>query len=267
MESYIFNVPDPSTTTCGVDPTYASLAGTGGYPGIIFAGSSDYSFCSDPGGCPERSSVTGWVVGGSVYPERYAPVDSGGRLKTSYEYISSRVLEAGITPVVITELTSGLENGVYKVSGNLDTPSGTYTFTVDKDYLFLIEGDLNINGNIKVPVGSTATFVVRGNIIVNEGVGQLDYNSTTTNIEGLYSAGSRFVLNGTGDCATERRLNMAGNLVINAGLSGGTFQNERDLCEGNSTCPVFSITERPDFILNAPELIKHSTYIWQEVAP
>jgi hypothetical protein len=252
---YNYNVPEG---------TFASVVGSGGYPGIIFTGNSSYSFCSG-GVCQERASAKQWVSGGSVYPEVYEA--NGSNLKTSYNFISSKVSQAGMTPAVITELTIGLENGVYKISGDLNTPEIGYGFKDNMNYLFLITGDLNVNGNIKVPVGSTATFVVKGDINVSKEVGVTPCTSTVSNIEGFFSTDQNFIMETTDDCDTERRLNIAGNIVINAGLAGGAFQNDRNLCESNTTCPVLSVSERPDFILNAPEVIKHTNYIWQEAAP
>lgn len=276
---YNFSIPeDPGTTLCGPDQTYASIPGTGTH-GIIFSGDSDYSFCQG-GVCQDRASANQWVVGGGTYQETYAPVNSGGRLKTSYEYISARILEAGITPTVITELTAGLANGVYLINGGLTTPSSGYTFSTGKNYVILVNGDLTIAGNILVPNGSTVSFIVKEDIIVNSDVGEslqttacsiprtLNAVSTGCNIEGYYSANGIFSMLGTGECATEKRLNLAGSLVVNANLAtSNAFDNQRDLCAGNATCPVFTITERPDFLLNSPDLIKRSNYIWQEVAP
>jgi hypothetical protein len=264
---YNYNVPDPQTTACGGQSTYASSVGSGGSPGIIFTGNSSFSFCADSI-CQERSSVNQWVVGGTTYPENFGSDGTGGNLKTSYDYMVSRLKEAGITPTETTELSDGLANGAYIISGDLNTPASGYTFASDKDYVFLITGNLNINGNVKVPVGSTATFVVRGDINVLPDVGVISCTSSVSNIEGLYSVDGNFIMQGLNDCdaGVDRRLNLAGNLVINAGLSGGTFQNSRTLCADNATCPVLSIMERPDFILNAPEILKFTNYIWQEQA-
>ncbi len=276
---YNFSIPEnPETTLCGPDQTYASIPGTGSH-GIIFSGDSDYSFC-EGGVCQDRASTNQWVVGGGTYQETYAPVNSGGRLKTSYEYISARIAEAGITPTVITDLSVGLANGVYLVNGGLTTPASGYTFSTGKNYVILVNGDLTIAGNVLVPNGSSVSFIVKGNIIVNNDVGEslqtssctiprtLNAVSTGCNIEGYYSANGIFTMLGTGECATEKRLNLAGSLVVNANLAtSNAFDNQRDLCAGNAVCPVFTITERPDFLLNAPDLIKRSNYIWQEVAP
>ena len=271
---YNYTVPDPLTTTCGGVSTYASAIGGGGSPGIIFTGDATYSFCQSST-CQERASINQWVVGGSTWPENFGSNSTGGNLKTSYAYAFSRLRETGMIPKTFSSFTDDLENGVYLIINedgtdkDLDTPLSGYTFPSGKDYVFLVTGNLNVNGNIKIPVGSTATFVVKGDIVVMRDVGVTDCTSIISNIEGMYSTDGNFTMEGLNDCNVEadRRLNIAGNLIINAGLSGGAFQNQRTLCADNSTCPVLSIAERPDFILNAPEILKYTNYIWQEQAP
>ena len=139
-----------------------------------------------------------------------------------------------------------------------------------------------------MPNGSTALFSVSGNIIVGTDVGEPAYDATciapttqdgyssdiqsdipsSCSIEGTYSADKYFVIDGHNDCSTDtdKKLNIAGNVIANAGLTGGTFVNRRDLCAGNY-CPVFTLTNRTDFILNSPSFIRKNNYTWQETAP
>ena len=96
-------------------------------------------------------------------------------------------------------------------------------------------------------------------------------------IEGLYSADNNFYAkwpNNINDCSgvADLRLNVAGTVIANAGRGmpghiSGTFVNNRTLCANNSTYPSVSFIERPDFLLNYPEMVKVSTKVWQEVAP
>jgi hypothetical protein len=279
---YNYNVPNPNppdSVKCGDVPTYASVIGSGGSPGIIFTGNASYSFCNGSV-CQERSSVNQWVVGGTTYPESYGS-GGGSNLKTSYAFVSSKISAAGIAPTRISSLDDITQNGVYIVqnedgtAADLNTPASQYTFGNNKNYVILVTGNLNINGKILVPLGSrsTAAFVVKGDIVVDSSVGEVDCNSSTADIEGLYSADGSFKMllpGGLNDCLSgggDRRLNIGGNIVINASLEGGTFQSDRNLCSNNATCPILSVSERPDFILNAPEILKSTNYIWQEQAP
>jgi hypothetical protein len=118
-----------------------------------------------------------------------------------------------------------------------------------------------------VPIDSTAFFTSSENINVASGVGNADITlpatNLTANVQGYYSADKSFYVNsldstGKGlNCPTsDKRLNIAGAIVVNAALGGGLFTNQRDLCLGNLQCPAFSIIERPDFILNTPDFFK-----------
>ena len=130
----------------------------------------------------------------------------------------------------------------------------------------MVDGDLYIENNIHVLPGYTALFSVSGDIHVAASVGY--ENETTypdssgtvnTNLEGWYSTDKSFIVeglsgeSGANKCpTTDKRLNVAGAIVVNAALGGGSFDNtQRDLCDKDLTCPVFYIQERPDFTLNA----------------
>lgn len=117
-----------------------------------------------------------------------------------------------------------------------------------------------MNGNITVPNGSTVTFSVSGNINVAK---------TVTNIQGYYSADQSFIVLGTNNCtlSSDVQLKAEGSVVVNAGQNGGTFQNQRDLCASDTTTPAVQFIERPDFIINAPQLIQFARPIQKEIAP
>jgi hypothetical protein len=284
--TFRYNVPDPDSYTCDLRQTYASINDTNCDSGIIFTGSEDYDFCTDDSDniCQERASVEGWVVGDESSTDYFSGRTVGGQLKTSYNYIKSRITEAGLEDgsnyfYNIDFNDNDLPNGIYDLTGDLDVPSGGYTFPEDRNYVILIDGNLNINGEIKVPVGSTATFVASGDIFIDELVGEdvdPEYSVCSLtdpdyyHIEGMYSADGDLILDGNRDCegaGADKRLNVAGSFVVNAALSGGIFDNQRSLCSCNELCPVFHFSVRPDFVLNAPELIKSTNYIWKEVAP
>jgi len=144
----------------------------------------------------------------------------------------------------------------------------TYTFPAG-NYVILVNGNLTIDTKLIVPPGSTVTFIVSGDITVTSSVGESVITSTASDIEGFYSTDKSFIIQGTNNCSvgTDKRLNVAGTIVVNAAKTGGSFQYLRDLCGGNASCPVFSIQERVDFILNAPELIKRQNIIYREEAP
>jgi len=246
----------------GIPPSgkFASLDGTGGMPGIIFSG------ITSPFGSQTVSS-TNWKVSGnsSDLSNRDIFTDTHSIIPTSYRFLLETTEGSGIVPTAITSLTNITAHGIYKAEDL--TINADYTFPANQSFIILINGNLTINGKIKVPVGSTAIFSAKGNITVNKTVGET-VSSTASTIEGLYSADRDFIADGTNSCPTiDKRLNVAGSVIANAGRGGGTFTNNRTLCEGNSTNPSVSFTERPDFMLNYPSMVKQTTRAWQEVAP
>ena len=128
---------------------------------------------------------------------------------------------------------------------------------------------MTIKNDITLPTTSTATFAVKGDIIVTEDVGESILSSTTTSIDGFYSAGGNFIVRGINDCAIspDLRLNIGGTVVANANLKGGGLDLRRDLCGSNKDFPTLYFAERLDLILNAPRLIKIKRSVAKEVAP
>lgn len=243
---------------------YASILGTGGSPGIIFSGDNSYDF----GQGQASPSPYDWIVGGFTYPEIFVPKQLGV-IQTSYAYQIDTADKNGLTPSDIAAyctggisdctLSSALPHGLYLANGNL-TINSSYAFGANQNYIILVNGDLTLNGNITVPNGSTVTFSVSGNINAAKNV---------TNIQGYYSADGNFIVQGTNNCsiASDVQLKAEGSVVVNAGQNGGTFQNQRDLCANDTTTPAVQFIERPDFIINAPQLIQFTRPIQKEVAP
>lgn len=280
-----FNNPIPSTANlaCSGGPYTSVTNSTSTTPGVIYTGAGSAYFGQG------SASVTNWVAGGTLYPESFGPTGQGGIIKTSYRYLQTVAKQANITPVDLASfcgfqglnnctLSSTLPHGIYVANGNLTlTGTGTpasYTFPANQNYIILVNGDLNIQTKIYVPVGSTVIFSASGNINVDATVGEPyigppNYYSSAPDIEGIYSTDKNFIVQGQNNCAIgpDSKLNIAGNIIVNAALQGGKFQNQRDLCQNNQYCPVFTIASRPDFILNVPSFLKQANYTWQEVAP
>jgi hypothetical protein len=147
------------------------------------------------------------------------------------------------------------------------TPA-SYTFPANGQYVILVNGDLRINTQIHVPNGGSVLFTASGNITVDTSVGEASPASSNWDLEGYYSADKNFTIEGAKACPiVDKRLNVAGAIVANASLGSFSFTYNRDLCAADLQCPVFSITERPDFILNSTEFLKPTRRVWQEIAP
>lgn len=258
--------------------------------GVFFSGNNPYSFCLG-GVCLGRASANRWIVGGITDPEPYSPVNNNV-IRTSYNYFRTTARQNGIAekdfatvcPGLNCTLPADIADGAYLADGNLTlTGSGTppsYTFPASRNIVILVNGTLTINTNLLVPIGSSVTFSTSGDIHITREIGVEHYQNCNPithqycNIEGFYSTDGSFILDGYDDdgCSSsprviDSRLNIAGSVVVNAGLNGGAIVNNRDLCENNLFCPSYSITERPDLILNAPEFLKVPTYVWNEAAP
>jgi len=240
---------------------YASIPGSGGMPGIIFSGASTPSF----GNGQASSNPFNWQAGSPTYPEVFT--DTHSLIPTSYGFLLGTAQKSGITPIPIVSLADITTHGIYKVEGDLNLAGADYTFGAG-NFIILVNGNLNINRRIKVPVGSTAIFSASGDIGVNSALGET-VSSTATTIEGLYSADNNFIADGNNNCAigADLRLNIAGSAFANAGRAGGTFVNNRTLCGDNNSYPSVSFVERPDFILNYPAMVQQTTRTWQEIAP
>jgi hypothetical protein len=276
-------VPATANTPTGLSCSkgaYTLAPTSSGTQGIIYSGQGSANLGQDISYLNNSSMIAGG---------NYSPIGIGGILRSSYNYLVSVANQAGISPVDLStndgngnpycsggisncSLNPNLPHGIYIATGQnhpgLILTGGPYTFGPNQNYIIMVDGDLYIKTELYVPVGSTLLISASGSIYVDPGVGA-NYDSQTPNLEGTFSADKNFVIQGTNDCSvkTDSRLNVAGSIMVNAALGGGSFTNNRDLCANDLYCPVFSIQSRPDFILNAPSFIKKSNYTWQEAAP
>lgn len=234
-------------------------------PGIAFTGDESATFGKG------QASSTNQIVGGTIYPEVYAPPNTGG-IFTSYAYLNQKAQSLGEKIIDLETVCPNLSNctlpinlqdGIYKAS--TDVTLNSFSSGNNHNYVFIIDGNLTINGNILIPQSSTALFSTSGNIIIPASLGN-SLGDNTANLSGIFSAGRSFIMQSNGTC-NDRKLNIEGTLIVNAAQSGGRLQNERDLCGGNATTPILQLTQRLDFVLNMPEFLKIQTVTTEEVAP
>lgn len=257
--------------TTAIGGAYANLNGSGGTPGLIFTGNATPNFGQG------QASTTNWIVGGPTYGELYAPIRIGGIVKTSYNYVSAKASAGNITPTDLAPYCSGgianctltfgaNSHGVYRANG--DVTLNAFTFPAGQNFVILVNGNLTIRGKILVPNGSTALFSASGNINIDKTLGETP-SSVVPTIEGIYSADRSFVAQGYGGCTVQAdlRFNVAGSIIANAALAGGSFQNQRDLCANDIYYPTIYFTERLDMVLNTPDFLKAPNFTYQEIAP
>jgi hypothetical protein len=277
---------------------YAMVNGTDNTShGLINIGSRDANF-----GQGQEAAAKEWLVGGfgaGSYPYLYnMPLSK--QAKTAYANLGYLVKQSNLPNANLNTIancgapsidckppTDSLlfPSSIYTVDGdlNLNSTSGTYIFP-DGQYVILVSGNLNINTKIIVPHGSFVLFSVAKDINVSKTIGEAVptvcdlATDVGCDLEGYYSTDHSFnVLSkdnaGQGaNCGSfdpDLQLNVAGAIVANASTAnGGSFNyNTRDMCNYDTQWPVFTITERPDFILNFPTYLMFPRRTWQEIAP
>ncbi len=261
----------PPAPSCGVG-SYAAIPGSSSTPGIIFTGSSQPNFGIG------QSSTTDWVVGGAAYPENYT--GSKNALVTSYNSLLSSIKTKGQTVLDLQTLSgcadlnnctlpNSLSSGIYRANGSVVLNG--YTFPANKNIIILVNGSLTVRGGIFVPTDSVVLFSAAQDITIDKNVGSpMVCNTTTDLVEGIYSADRDFIVDGYNDCVThgsDKLLRMNGSIILNAALKGGSFENNRDLCQNNLDYPTITFDERLDFVLNLPDVLRQNNFIYQEVAP
>ena len=282
------------------DGTYASLPSGGApslpsvlTPGILVSGTPTLEF--NPG----QASEYNWKVSNAYTPP------TPDTIRTSYAQIDANLRRSGVAVQDFRTADGGcpninsctpdsddLRDGIYRVSLAEGEELRIINWNVpdNKNFVLLVDGNLRVgpatgSSTNTINVGYTnasLTVIVKGNIIVEDTVGQprpytcpSDNNGVQqgdTHIDGFFSTDQNFEVESSdadGECPApaEKILNMSGSIVVNAGLNGGRFVNNRDLCGDNPVYPSFTIRARPDLILNTPDIIKIQNLEYRELAP
>jgi hypothetical protein len=273
---------------------------------VVYTGNTDPSGTSNPFG-NGTASDNNWAVGGSdENQETFNPtllkkasyavtvdrLKQGGVNVDDPQY--SLALQCAGNDLTNCNLSSNLNPDsktdiLYKASGSLTlTGADPYEFPANSNFVILVNGDLNINERIWIPYGSTVTFIVSGDINIGANVGSNHDNTVAStlgsdgqqhaDIEGMFSTDQNFNIlsnhpSGCSSGTADSRLNIGGNIVAGEGDTGGQVNNNRSLCtgtgnnDGDLNCPSMFIDPRPDFIINASNIIRSNDLIWQEVSP
>lgn len=233
-------------------------------PGIVFSGNTTPDFGQG------QSSITGWSVGNSSYPETYGS-SSENVIFSSYDNLFAKSQSADNAPIDLESVCNvtnctlpiALPQGIYFASR--DVTLDATTFLPNRHYVFLIDGNLTLRGNILTSNNGTTFFSASGNILIPPTVGNPAAISTT-NLSGVFSTDKSFIMQSNNNC-TDLRLNITGVLIVNAARTGGILQNDRDLCGANATAPTLQMTQSLDMILNLPEFLRIQQIVSQEVDP
>jgi len=223
------------------DPNF-SLLGEGGYPGIVshYGGSANFNE-----GYPSNSEDNHWLASGTLMQSQsFAYFYQLLGLPTTDEFDDLNLGDLGSLP------PEADDDGVYYSDGDV-TISGA--LPADTKVIVLVNGKVDITGNITVPVGSSLVVVASGDIIIADAVTQVD---------GIYVSNGT-ISTGAGD--TE--------FFGYGSFIAGSFDLGRDFTAvdpddvRNNTTPVEHFLYRPDLILNSPTKLWAAPLNWQELPP
>lgn len=160
----------------------------------------------------------------------------------------------------------------YYRSGDLTIQTPWHVFSGEQ-YVIFVKGDLYLmdgNGSndqlIQVDHGGFLAFIVEGDIIVDESLGNATLTDTTANVEGVYIANGQISIESRGvSGGGDDRFIGEGTFV-----GWGGINLERNFDDGagrdleNEDKPVEQFIYRPDFMINLPEVLRSSPTIWQQ---
>jgi hypothetical protein len=145
-----------------------------------------------------------------------------------------------------------VEDGVYYAQSSRTLSGSSWNVGNNRWVVLLVEGDVNINSNIRLPKGSFLAIAATGDINFGDGVGQA---------HGVFVADGT-ISTGVGD------EEFKGEGVFAAGSFdlGRDFEDER-----NDTIPIEFFKARPDFIMSSYRDADNNLWWffhkWQEIAP
>jgi hypothetical protein len=203
-------------------------------------------------------------------PSVYVMGSAITRVRENFDYFASRY-SVGLNPADdfagnatnATKPTYDANKKYYYHNGNLIIQQA-WQVTSGESYVIFVDGDLTLTDPtsvgqlIETNEGGFLAFIVSGNIIIDDNVGNTTLTSTTTNIEGVFIADGTITV----ESAASGDLHFigAGSFVgwTNVSLERDYENSDNDLY------PTETFIFRPDFIRYTPEDMKRSQVIWQE---
>lgn len=273
------------------NPVPAGLYGSSDptFPGIFYSSDSNASFGLAGNA---SSSVRQWVINNEYSYNANTENKNGGM---SYDFYKNKALQDGVR---IRDISSGIldwgqidpdstgsidggGSGVYEANGdiriNSSPPASIFNNTNKSRVVILTSENVTIDAPISIPAGQGLLIVAaKGNITISDTIGTSTLNSTTSSLDGFYTAQGSIVLNSVDNtCETgvsDLRLNVGGALIANSlkpfSTSGaGSIQNHRSLCINNLLYPPLYVAQRADFLTQLTDFYKTSYTKWKEVNP
>ncbi len=233
------------------------LAGSGGYPGVPWFGTTDLTNTT--------VSDTGWLAQ-SYY-------SSGKTFNSSY-FFNALPSDTEVNTVSVYEVDGSTLN-----TGGIMDPSGYYYYEYDGNNFG--GQPLNINSNVSLGTRKVVLFVKNAGVnikapinlddaagffmIVASGDISIDpivgAEAISPDLEGVYVADGNFNT-GTGGAGADNKLYLRGTVVSGAGVS-----LQRDRGDDNDTEPSELIEFAADQEILFPKDLSFRPMKWQEVAP
>jgi len=174
-----------------------------------------------------------------------------------YDYFDSRYANKAGFVKDCDSITGA--NGFRYCNGNLTFSSGSVV--PSGNTLFFVDGDLQIKQNLILPAGSVTVFVVKGNIIVDLSVTQID---------GVYIARKGFTDSDLSSAASGIAQN--GALTVNGSVyvdgDGGILDLKRYFSGPyNNTLPSDRFVYQPGYLIQLANFFNFKSIVWNEIAP
>lgn len=212
------------------------LSGTGGADGLAYLKTGTIELGTNPNA---TISNKGWnVVSG------YSGADA------DYYYFKTKMATFSKLPWNGTSKPPYDGTNGYDVYVRTGVGDISWDMTAGEKVIYLVDGDVTISGNIAVPKTSPTFFAVIAS-------GSITFNSSVTAAQGWFVGST---LNFPTSGGTDSQFKGEGSFIGWNGISLG-----RTMGAGNNTTPAEEFTFRPDLLINAPEPILISKYVWRQL--
>jgi len=154
---------------------------------------------------------------------------------------------------------AGYDYRIYTFGTGAETAKIKFDIGSSQKMIFLVDGNVEVED--RAGAGGKVINVAEGGFLAVIASGKITFKNGITQAEGIYIA-DNLEVESTGDTATEVQFAGEGTFV---GWNGIALN--RNLGVDNNTTPAEKFIFRPDFVINAPDALKQTRYVWREVAP
>lgn len=151
------------------------------------------------------------------------------------------------------------------------TITSAWNVAAGEKYVVFITGNLTLDGATvdhltDVAAGGFLALIVKGNIYINENLGNATLTNTTANLEGVFMADGTLNIQTRGPAAGGDDRFIGEGVFV--GWSGVNllrdYSDSGSRSQENNDKPVETFIYRPDFLVNMPEIMLVPVRLWQE---